>query len=449
MLLSFLSKVNNVICLVITYNLLNKIKRRACRIMDKTNKSNPNYYKKIIIALCLGWIAIWIYRTILTPIYPQIQASLGDVSGTQMGLVASIYFFAYTGMQIPSGLLVDKFGQKKVLIPAFIVFALAAVVIGTSSTIMQVYIGSLLAGLSTGSYYGAAFSLSAKYTPKNKKSFANAIINSGSAIGMIIGLIGSSVLVGSLQIQWNYTLFITAIIIVAVTFVFMLFIKQDKVADKEEEAIEAEKEVVKNTEVSAGSLFSSKQLVIYFVYFATCYGYYMIVTWLPSFLVAEKGFSQGSVGYVSALVAVTAVPGALLFTRIIDKNSNMRLRLILLLLVAASVTIGLTVYAPNPSVLYVALILYGLLGKLAIDPVLITYVSDSVSGDKVARALTLFNFFGMSSSVIAPALTGYIGDVTGSQVIGFYIATILLALAAVLFLFVVMLRQKKTVTSEL
>lgn len=416
--------------------------------MDKSIKSNPNYYKKIIIALCLGWVAIWIYRTILTPIYPQIQASLGDVSGTQMGLVASIYFFAYTGMQIPSGLLVDKFGQKRVLIPAFIVFALAAVVIGTSSTIMQVYIGSLLAGLSTGSYYGAAFSLSAKYTPKDKKSFANAIISSGSAIGMIIGLIGSSVLVAGLQIQWNYTLFITAIIIVAITFVFMLFIKQDKVADKEEEAIDVEKEVVKNTEVSAGSLFSAKQLVLYFVYFATCYGYYMIVTWLPSFLVAEKGFNQGSVGYVSALVAVTAVPGALLFTRIIDKNSNMRLRLILFLLVAASLTIGLTVYAPNPSVLYVALILYGLLGKLAIDPVLITYVSDSVSGDKVARALTLFNFFGMSSSVIAPALTGYIGDVTGSQVIGFYIATILLALAAVLFLFVVLLRQKKTGTSE-
>ncbi|GGP13103.1 MFS transporter [Oceanobacillus neutriphilus] len=417
--------------------------------MDKTIKSDPNYYKKIIVALCLGWVAIWIYRTILTPIYPQIQESLGDVTGTQMGLVASVYFFAYTGMQIPSGILVDKFGQKRVLVPAFIAFALAAVIIGTSSTIMQVYLGSLIAGISTGSYYGAAFSLSAKHTPKDKKSFANAIINSGSALGMIIGLIGSSVLVGGLQIQWNYTLFITAIIIVAVTFVFMLFIKQDKVSVNQEEEVEEKKEDVQSANTSSASLFAPKQLVIYFVYFATCYGYYMIVTWLPSFLVSEKGFDQGSVGYVAALVAVTAVPGALLFTKYIDKNAHMRLRLILLLLIAASVTIGLTVFAPNPPVLYVALILYGLLGKLAIDPVLITYVSDSVAGDKVARALTLFNFFGMSSSVIAPALTGYIGDVAGSQVLAFYIATILLALAAVLFFLVVMLKQKKTPANEL
>ncbi|WP_152655983.1 MFS transporter [Oceanobacillus sp. CFH 90083] len=414
--------------------------------MDKTIKHDPNYYKKIIVALCLGWVAIWIYRTILTPIYPQIQASLGDVSNTQMGLVASFYFFAYTGMQIPSGALVDKFGQKKVLIPAFFAFAIAAIVIGTSTTIMQVYIGALLAGISTGSYYGAAFSLSAKHTPKDKKSFANAIINSGSALGMVIGLVGSSVLVGGLQIQWNYMLYMTAVIILAITFVFILFIKKDRAAADDNGGDAKDKqEAVQNVDAPTNvSLFSAKQLVVYFVYFATCYGYYMIVTWLPSFLVSEKGFAQGAVGYVSALVAIAAVPGALMFTKYIDKNAHQRLPLILFLLIAAAATISLTVFAPNPIVLYIALILYGLLGKLAIDPVLITYVSDSVSGDKVARALTLFNFFGMSSSVIAPALTGYIGDVTGSQVLAFYIATVLLALAALLFFLVVMLRQKKT-----
>lgn len=235
--------------------------------MDKTIKSDPNYYKKIIVALCLGWIAIWIYRTILTPIYPQIQESLGDVTGTQMGLVASVYFFAYTGMQIPSGILVDKFGQKRVLVPAFIAFAIAAVIIGTSSTIMQVYLGSLIAGISTGSYYGAAFSLSAKHTPKDKKSFANAIINSGSALGMIIGLIGSSVLVGGLQIQWNYTLFITAIIIVAVTFVFMLFIKQDKVSVNKEDEVEEKKEAAQSANTSSESLFAPKQLVVIRLFF--------------------------------------------------------------------------------------------------------------------------------------------------------------------------------------
>ncbi len=297
-----------------------------------------------------------------------------------------------------------------------------------------------MAGLSTGSYYGAAFSLSAKYMPKDKKSFSNAIINSGSALGMVIGLVGSSVLVGGLEIQWNYMLYMIAVLIVAVTFVFILFVKQDKKATNET----SEDKITAQATVSQGvELFSIKKLVIYFVYFATCYGYYMIVTWLPSFLVGEKGFEQGSVGYVAALVAVTAVPGALIFSKYIDKNAHMRQKLIIFLLIGAAVTISLTVFAPNPSVLYAALILYGLLGKLAIDPVLITYVTDSVPSNSMAKALGIFNFFGMTSSVIAPTLTGYIGDITGSKVLAFYIAAILLAAAAILFFLVVMLKEKK------
>nr|WP_238989680.1 MFS transporter [Staphylococcus sp. MI 10-1553] len=97
-------------------------------------------------------------------------------------------------------------------------------------------------------------------------------------------------------------------------------------------------------------------------------------------------------------------------------------------------------------VLYIALILYGLLGKLAIDPVLITYVSDSVKEDVVAKALGMFNFFGMSSSVVAPWLTGLIGDMTGSKVIAFYISAILLVVAALLFIFVVLLRKDEQQT---
>lgn len=411
--------------------------------MDQLEKNDSSYYKKIIFALVLGWVAIWIYRTILTPIYPQIQESLGGVSQAEIGLIASVYFFAYTGMQIPAGFLVDKFGQKNVLIPAFIAFAVGAVVLGTANSLPQVYLGSLISGLATGSYYGSAYSLSAKHVPKDKKTFANAIINSGSAVGMIIGLVGASVLVGGLNVEWNWMLYGTALIILGVTFVFYTNIKSDK---KPAPEVNTENSDTTSADVSTAplsevSLFSSKHITIYFTYFAVCYGYYMIVTWLPSFLVAEKGFAQSDVGYVSALVAVAGIPGALIFARLIDRRQQDRLKYILMLLIVAAIMIALTVYSPSPWILYIALIIYGLMGKLAIDPVLITYVSDSVPEHKTAKALGLFNFFGMASSVVAPWLTGYIGDVTGSQVLAFYIGSILLVLAAVFFFFVIFLRS--------
>lgn len=402
---------------------------------------NNNYYKKIIVALVLGWVAIWIYRTILTPIYPQLQAALGDVSQSQIGLIASFYFFAYTGMQIPSGFLVDRFGQKTVLIPAFIGFALATFIIGTSTGITQVYVGAVLAGISTGSYYGAAFSLSAKHVPQHFKSTANAIINSGSALGMVIGLIGSSVLVGALDIQWNFMLYGAGILILAVTAVFFILIRSDKKDEAVDPRTPTTNEPLEEDSNVTVNLFTPKHIVTYFTYFAVCYGYYMIVTWLPAFLVNEKGFAQGSVGYVAAIVAVTAIPGALFFSRFVDKNPGKRNMLIVMLLLASAITIGLTVFSPNPWVLYVALVLYGFLGKLAIDPVLITFVSDSVPQKRVAKALTIFNTFGMASSIVAPWLTGFIGDTTGSQVLGFYIGSGLLVVAVILFFLVVASRK--------
>lgn len=72
--------------------------------------------------MSLGWVAIWIYRTVLTPIYPEIQASLDNVSNAEIGAIASFYFFAYCSMQIPCGILVDKFGQKIMLMAGFTLF---------------------------------------------------------------------------------------------------------------------------------------------------------------------------------------------------------------------------------------------------------------------------------------------------------------------------------------
>src|SRR5574337_572175 len=96
-------------------------------------KKGLEYWQQIIIMLCLGWTVIWIYRSALSPIFPELNLSLGGgISDSSLGAIASFYFFGYTGMQIPAGILVDKFGKKMVLIPGFTLFALAAIVIANA-----------------------------------------------------------------------------------------------------------------------------------------------------------------------------------------------------------------------------------------------------------------------------------------------------------------------------
>ncbi|MEB5950788.1 MFS transporter [Enterococcus innesii] len=403
------------------------------------------YWKQIIILMCSGWVTIWIYRAALSPVYPQINESLGgNISDTALGSIASFYFFGYVIMQIPAGFLVDKIGKKTVLLPGFVVFALAALLISQASSISMIYTGSFLAGIGCGSFYGSAYSLTSQNIPKEKKSFSTAIVNSGSAVGSGFGMILSSFIVIQMNMPWQAMMYLSAFLIVCMTIAFALVIRSNKedVAFLESQAAAEEETTDQPKEkVSLSTLFSLRMLFTYVLYFATCYAYYMTVTWLPNFLGTERGFQGVAIGFSSSLVAFASIPGALFFSRLADKYMHKKVTFIVILEVLAALMLLVTVQATNSTFLMIALILYGFLGKLAVEPIIISWLGENAPKVGVGTTLGVFNFFGMMSSVIAPTLTGSISDATGSKVMGFYIAIILLIGGTFLFLTV---NSKKT-----
>lgn len=396
------------------------------------------YWKQIIILMCSGWVTIWIYRAALSPVYPQINESLGgNISDTALGSIASFYFFGYVIMQIPAGFLVDKIGKKTVLLPGFVVFALAALLISQASSITMIYTGSFLAGIGCGSFYGSAYSLTSQNIPKEKKSFSTAIVNSGSAVGSGFGMILSSFIVIQMNMPWQTMMYLSAFLIVCMTIAFALVIRSNKedVAFLESQAAAEEETTDQPKEkVSLSTLFSLRMLFTYVLYFATCYAYYMTVTWLPNFLGTERGFQGVAIGFSSSLVAFASIPGALFFSRLADKYMHKKVTFIVILEVLAALMLLVTVQATNSTFLMIALILYGFLGKLAVEPIIISWLGENAPKVGVGTTLGVFNFFGMMSSVIAPTLTGSISDATGSKVMGFYIAIILLIGGTFLFL---------------
>ncbi|MFB5209312.1 MFS transporter [Enterococcus casseliflavus] len=403
------------------------------------------YWKQIIILMCSGWVTIWIYRAALSPVYPQINESLGgNISDTALGSIASFYFFGYVIIQIPAGFLVDKIGKKTVLLPGFVVFALAALLISQASSISMIYTGSFLAGIGCGSFYGSAYSLTSQNIPKEKKSFSTAIVNSGSAVGSGFGMILSSFIVIQMNMPWQTMMYLSAFLIVCMTIAFALVIRSNKedVAFLESQAAAEEETTDQPKEkVSLSTLFSLRMLFTYVLYFATCYAYYMTVTWLPNFLGTERGFQGVAIGFSSSLVAFASIPGALFFSRLADKYMHKKVTFIVILEVLAALMLLVTVQATNSTFLMIALILYGFLGKLAVEPIIISWLGENAPKVGVGTTLGVFNFFGMMSSVIAPTLTGSISDATGSKVMGFYIAIILLIGGTFLFLTV---NSKKT-----
>ena len=406
-------------------------------------KIKNNYWKQIVIVSTLGWIVVWLNRTALTPIYPQLSEYFGGATDAKIGAISSFYFLGYVLMQIPSGILVDKFGKKTVLIPGFLLFALGTLLLASSKNLNMMYFGNVLAGVGSGTFYGVAFSLTNEYVPSKYRSVATAVVNCGTAIGSGIGMIASSYFVSQLGLPWQYMEWASLITILLMTVVFVFYIKKDtpQVQNINSNGIE---EVEKK--LTTKELFAPKMIGAYSIYFATCYAYYLVNTWLPNFLETERGFEGATIGLASSLIFVSSVPGALIFSRIADRYTDKKVELAVFLEIVAAASLYLAVMSTNKNILMLGLLLYGFFGKVVVEPIIISWLGEQVPRKGLATTLGVFNFLGMSSSVIAPSLTGKISDMTGSKINAFYISIVILIIGTTIFYLTNKLKESKEVS---
>lgn len=395
------------------------------------------YWQQLVVLLFAGWAAIWIYRSMLSPVYEEIQGTIGRQSNTAMGLIASCYFLGYTLLQIPAGMLVRRLGQKKVIVPGFLVFALGTLLTALAGNLYALYGGSLIAGAGCGTFYGAAFSLTARHVPAGRKGVSAAMVNSGCCVGLIAGLIGSGLLVKAGGLFWQGMAFVSLAVTLLVTVLFAFFIRPTAGAgavvrpeaeqdDRRGSVAGVPKGRQPEPVKPAGKALGRQFAACCLLYFATCYVYYLIITWLPDFLSTERGINDSLLGVVSALISVTAVPGGIFFAGLSDRKKDKKGTIIVFLEVMSVLLVLLAMQAPGVGMLSAVLLLYGFFGKIAVDPVLISLLSDQVPEADFSVALGIFNCFGMSASVIAPVITGGIKDLTASGAGGFYLGALVL-----------------------
>ncbi|QTJ37056.1 MFS transporter [Dolosigranulum pigrum] len=402
--------------------------------MDKKITTvSDKYWIKIVILFFLGWILMYGTRTIFNPIMETIGGEF-ELSNTDLGLANSIFFLTYAIAQIPSGILGDKYGRKLVISLGFIGLAVTTFLSGLASTFAMFLVIRALAGVAQGAYYGPQYAMSSEAIPKDKVTLGNALINSGMAFGTSGGYLLSSFLVLEQGKEWGQPFFWTAIPTVIVGILFYTMLKEKVVVENEQKQEESLEEIEKDP--SLKKIFTDKNLLATFtLVFTSIYANFVILTWLPSFLIVERGFEGGSVGFISSLVPWFSIPGALFFAYMKDKVGSTK-KLVLFLMPLAAVSVILIALVQDKTLLISGLILYGVTGKLALDPILISYVNEFAPLGGLSTTLSAYNFIGMSGSILAPYLTGFLADIQGSMQIGFYLAAGLLIVGMFVFLLV-------------
>jgi MFS family permease len=145
------------------------------------------------------------------------------MDGVELGNLAASYFYAYLLFQIPAGLLLDKFGPRKVTTAAIALCSVGSLVFAHSETLLVACIGRFIIGI------GAAFAavnclkLIALWFPHRKFAFMAGLMMSLAMLGAVGGQAPLSALIESMG--WRPAIQAIAVLGLALAIIFWLVVR--------------------------------------------------------------------------------------------------------------------------------------------------------------------------------------------------------------------------------
>ncbi|NLZ52124.1 MAG: MFS transporter [Thermoanaerobacteraceae bacterium] len=383
----------------------------------------------ILAALCIGWTLLYADRTALYPLLSVIGDDF-NLTSTMMGTITSSYFLVYVTMQIPSGMLADRLGKKRLLVLTFVIAGIALLGFGLfAKSYILLLLFTALHGFGAGSFYPCAYGIMLNAVDSKKWGLGAAIVNLGMSFGLIIGLAVS----GPLYLRFqNYSGIFIALALLTIL-AALVFNKILPNAASDNHGNSRSKKAFPLIEI----LKNSNLLLINSAQFCALYGYWTAVTWGATFFQEERGISMELAGFFVAIVGISAIIPSLVMGQISDKFGRKKIALILFPL--GAITIFLMAYARSNITIILSLVAYGIFGKSSWDPIAVAWAGSHATAmdkDALGTAMGVFNFSGMMSAVVAPVVTGFIRDITGSLVAAYYVAALVSVLGGILVMFV-------------
>ena len=108
-------------------------------------------------------------------------------SGAVLGNLSAFYFYAYASLQIPVGLLMDRYGPRRLLCFGATVCAIGTGVFALATELGPAYLGRLLVGIGASFGFVGALKLATTWLPAGRFALASGLLMMAGMLGGILG----------------------------------------------------------------------------------------------------------------------------------------------------------------------------------------------------------------------------------------------------------------------
>jgi MFS family permease len=393
----------------------------------------------VSFVLALGFVVNYIDRGNVSVAAPVIQREF-HLNPTQLGLLFSAFFLSYAVMQVPAGFLVERFNLKWLYASAFLWWSLANAAVALATGFTSLLILRMLLSIGEAISLPASSKLLASAYPEHERGIANGILDSGYKFGPALGVMFGGIFLS--HHGWRLLFVVTGIgglLWLLPWFWIADSLDFGRVAKSEKQSLPQ----TIHSRLSTSQILRSPRAWGTFVgNFCGGYVWYLMLSWVPTYLVSERHMNLSSMGIFGSLLfvftGVVSVSSGVITDRMLRRGASpgkVRLGFMIagLLLSMFLVPAG---FAANTTTAFLFLsIACASYGMYSCN---IWAVTQSIAGPpNIGRWSGIQNLIGNLGGVASPALTGWIVTKTSSFRWAFVVAAGVMMIGILIYLFVV------------
>jgi predicted MFS family arabinose efflux permease len=364
------------------------------------------YAVVILAVLILTYFTENFLRSAPSALSPILIEELG-LSYGMMGILFSSYFFLYALMQVPSGILSGVLGPRRTIVTFTLITVVGTLLFYVARDFRLLILAQLIIGFGSSVFYINAVRLTSEWFPPEKRVSAIGLLSASSGLGNFAAYMGFPLAITFIG-GWRPLFLYCGVLMVASFVAIVIFLKENPDAENNNRG---------NGGAPLMSLvkaaFMDRRIYPFIAGFVFMSFTWVLLTWLPQFLIDTRGLTYMDVGIISSAGTIMGIPGCILIALISDRLKKRKLPLVAFSALSALFVALLLVVGPGTPVIVYAVLVGGIGFCQSIWVLFFPMIGETLPHETSGIAQGLVNGIGTLGFSIMSPIYGALVDATG------------------------------------